>query len=170
MLERTLNERYPGSALDHLGSVRTGYESQTSAAMEFSQISRLELPTNTSPEAERIWQWPTPQTPTLLSGMMDPLHHGIRANSHSSPPDFTGQAQGLSRSLPNQIITARQGGMDEIPTATAASFFRIYFQAIHPQYPFLSVKSCGEWYEEWKVAGPHSPITGWPAFFVKMVS
>jgi hypothetical protein len=39
--------------------------------------------------------------------------------------------------------------MEDIPTAAAASFFRTYFQSIHPQYP--------------------NPISGWPAFFVKMV-
>jgi hypothetical protein len=59
--------------------------------------------------------------------------------------------------------------MEDIPTAAAASFFRTYFQSIHPQYPFLGVKECGEWYTEWKMAPASNPISGWPAFFVKMV-
>jgi hypothetical protein len=59
--------------------------------------------------------------------------------------------------------------MEDIPTAAAASFFRTYFQSIHPQYPFLSVGECGDWYTEWKMAPANAPISGWPAFFVKMV-
>jgi hypothetical protein len=170
MLERTLNERYQGMAVDYLGSVRPQYEPRPAPILDLSHLSRLDFPTGTSPEAERIWQWPAPQTPIAVSGMMEaPLHQDTRANSHSSPSEANRQSRGLSLSLPNQGVASRPDGMDEIPTATGASFFRTYFQAIHPQYPFLSVKECGEWYNEWKLTSSNGPISGWPAFFVKMV-
>ncbi len=56
---------------------------------------------------------------------------------------------------------------DEISTSTGASFFQTYFQFIHPQYPFLDLQECGDWYLQWKMAP--TAISKWPAFFVKMV-
>lgn len=99
---------------------------------------------------------------------------GRAEHESAKPSDF--MAHALSSSAPRnpsirqvQEVSTKPEGVDEIPTATAASFFRTYFQAIHPQYPFLSVKECGDWYDEWKLAPAGNPISGWPAFFVKMV-
>ena len=180
MLERTLNEKYPGAAPDHLDSVRTLYlRPQTSTSLpspgpSFPQT--FDLQSGTSPDAERnsMWNWQPNQTPAVFGSRDEgPIFDGQGGQNHSSPPDLTAQALSatprLAASLPAQSITTRSEAVDEIPTATAASFFRTYFQAIHPQYPFLSIKECGDWYTEWKMAPPNSPIAGWPAFFVKMV-
>jgi hypothetical protein len=171
MLEKTLNEKYPGLAPDHLESVRTLYlgpqasNSLPSPGVQFNQL--FDFQPGASPDAERMWNWQPTQTPAVFGGgPSGPVHDGLGGQNHSSPLDLTA---GLSASLPTQPAAARPEGMDEIPTATAASFFRTYFQFIHPQYPFLSIKECGEWYTEWKMASPNSPISGWPAFFVKMV-
>jgi hypothetical protein len=99
------------------------------------------------------------------------LRNGGLSGSHPSPSDFTALPAQTPLANPRPILNsvARQEGMDEIPTTTAASFFRTYFQFIHPQYPFMDVKACGEWYTEWKMVPANNPINGWPAFFVKMV-
>jgi hypothetical protein len=80
------------------------------------------------------------------------FHTGVQGQNNSSPPDLAVQAsptppRSVPR-LPSQIHEPRPEGMEDIPTAAAASFFRTYFQSIHPQYPFLGVKECGEWYTE----------------------
>lgn len=185
MLERTLNERYPGTSLDHLEGVRTQcLDSQVPVTpSDVGQSYNYDYLAGTSPDTERIWQWQMPQTPNLPSRRMGgPVQMRDLGASQPSPPNLTQasppdfSSQQLSSSAPRRVsIQQGQGGstkpegVDEIPTATAASFFRTYFQAIHPQYPFLSVKDCGDWYEEWKMAPVGNPISGWPAFFVKMV-
>ena len=58
---------------------------------------------------------------------------------------------------------------DDIPLSAAASFFRSYFTVIHPQYPFLDVKTCAEYYDEWKRSLANATLIGWPVFFVNMV-
>lgn len=58
---------------------------------------------------------------------------------------------------------------DDIPLSSAASFFRSYFTVIHPQYPFLDVKACAEYYDEWKRSLTNAALIGWPVFFVNMV-
>lgn len=177
MLERTLNERYTGAAPDHLDSVRTQYlgPNMTNAPGQSGNTipQSYEFQSGTSPDAERSWQWQVPQTPDVFGRHLDaPLLDGDIGQSHSSPPDLTVQALSatplIAPILPVQPV-ARHEGMDEIPTATAASFFQTYFQFIHPQYPFLSIKDCGDWYTEWKMAPANCPISGWSAFFVKMV-
>ena len=178
VLERTLNEQVPGTPLDHLESVRTQYlGSQPPSRLQLDvsgnpQSLQLDSLTGTSPETERAWHWQPPQTPSILGGR--PGSHvpvANRVQNHSSPPDFAALSATpmLAPSMPVQTLIGRQEPVDEIPTATAASFFRTYFQFIHPQYPFLSLKDCGDWYIEWKMAPANSPIAGWPAFFVKMV-
>lgn len=179
ILEQTLNERFPGSALDHLDNVRTQYLGTPLPAVqdfEGQQTSGFDGFVGTSPESERMWQWQPPQTPTQLPSMMNvPMEINNTGVHQASPPGFVAQASASAPrsfhigSMPTQAVGSRSEGMDEVPTATAASFFRIYFQFIHPQYPFLSIKECGQWYTEWKTAPPHQPIVGWPAFIVKMV-
>ncbi|PVH82740.1 hypothetical protein DL98DRAFT_570350 [Cadophora sp. DSE1049] len=179
ILEQTLNERFPGTALDHLDNVRTQYLGTPLPVMqdfEGQQPSGFDGLMGTSPESERMWQWQPPQTPTQLpSSMNAPMQIGSIGMHQASPPGFAPQATATApRLIQNVSMTShgvgpRSEGMDDIPTATAASFFRIYFQFIHPQYPFLSIRECGNWYTEWKTAPPHRPVTGWPAFFVKMI-
>jgi hypothetical protein len=58
MLERTLNERYPGTAIDHLEAVSNlrlqGHESVPMA--DSIDSSYLNFQTGPPPEAERSWQ------------------------------------------------------------------------------------------------------------------
>lgn len=175
MLERTLNERYPGSAADHLDNIQgQSLDSSAPAVQGFHfQPQAPDFQFGTSPVSEDLWQWNPPQTASQLPAMMGLPNQTDTRGVRNSPPDYTTQGMSggtvMASSLPSQGIIPRPDGVDDIPTATAASFFRIYFQFIHPQYPFLSVKECGDWYTEWKLAPAHSPITGWPAYFVKMV-
>ncbi|KAH7313010.1 hypothetical protein BKA65DRAFT_484202 [Rhexocercosporidium sp. MPI-PUGE-AT-0058] len=179
MLERTLNERFPDLAHDHLDNVRTQFLRLPVAAIQNLDTrppARLDGPFGTSPDSETLWQWQPPQTPTRLSSQMDaPIQISNPSGHQASPPDFATQASSSAprliqnMSFPFQGITARSEVVDDIPTATAASFFRIYFQFVRPQYPFLSLEECGNWYTEWRTARPHQPITGWLSFFVKMI-
>lgn len=57
----------------------------------------------------------------------------------------------------------------DISLPAAASFFGTYFNVIHPQYPFLDIKSCTEYYVQWRERGANASLVGWPAFFVNMV-
>jgi hypothetical protein len=59
---------------------------------------------------------------------------------------------------------------NNIPLWAAASFFRTYFTMIHPQYPFLDIKECEDYYNQWKASLPNSATVGWPNFFVNMVN
>jgi hypothetical protein len=159
MLERIINEQVPGTAPDHLDSVRTQYLGGGSAAGPSHNSQnytprQLDFNTGTSPDADSIWNW-QPQTPNAAGTGQAYFHTGAQGQNNPSPE--------------GQITESRPEGMEDIPTAAAASFFRTYFQSIHPQYPFLSVRECGEWYTEWKMAPANAPISGWPAFFVKMV-
>ena len=178
-LERTLNEKLPGASPDHLVlrdhfvNSHTAGEPSLDPALSHNPYF-YEIQNGTSPEADRSWQWQTPQTPNILTGAMA-IPIGSRANDHSSPPDIAAQsiasASQLASSFPIQrMVTPKSDGPEDIPTATAASFFRTYFNTIHPQYPFLSIKDCADWYNEWRRAPPDQPLTGWPAYFVKMVS
>ncbi|KUJ16886.1 uncharacterized protein LY89DRAFT_718614 [Mollisia scopiformis] len=156
MLERTLNERFP--ALDHLGS------GPPVTGDEVGQSYNYDYLAGTSPDTERIWQWQVPQTPNTPGRTGGSVQLRDLGTNQPSPPDFT-----APRQTPIQAIQGLSTNSEQIPTATAASFFRTYFQAIHPQYPFLSVQDCGKWYNEWKLAPGGDSISGWPAFFVKMI-
>ncbi|KAH8597259.1 hypothetical protein B0O99DRAFT_89227 [Bisporella sp. PMI_857] len=172
MLEHTLNEKFPGIALDHLEAARTQQELQFSSAhpMQSStapQTRPFSSISNPSPQAEQTNPWQQPSQviadPSIVLG-------GLTQNQ-PSPPDFASlRVQPFSpTSLRTQIVSGSSEGMDDIPTSTAASFFRTYFSCVHPQYPFLSVADCANWYTEWKMAPAGNPISGWPAFFVKMI-
>jgi hypothetical protein len=176
MLERIINEQFPGTAPDHLDSVRTQYLGGGSAAGPSHNSQnytprQLDFNTGTSPDGDSIWNW-QPQTPNAAGTGQAYFHTGAQGQNNPSP-DLAVQASPTPpRSLPRlsgQITESRPEAMEDIPTAAAASFFRTYFQSIHPQYPFLSVRECGDWYTEWKMAPANAPISGWPAFFVKMV-
>lgn len=182
-LERTLNDRFPGTSNDHLDF----RSQQMNNPHSFAESSSLDTTfsanpflfdlgnSGNSPDADTSWQWQVPQTPALLSGPVDIPHSSMRrGTNHSSTPEFTSHSVLSASQFPYNLSTHQgkprtQDGPEDIPTATAASFFKTYFQFIHPQYPFLCVKQCSEWYNEWKLAPPDAPISGWPAYFVKMV-
>ncbi|KAH7127899.1 hypothetical protein B0J13DRAFT_679418 [Dactylonectria estremocensis] len=77
----------------------------------------------------------------------------------------------LSRFLNGGLETRTNPGIspNEISLTAAASFFRTYFTVIHPQYPFLDIKLCAEYYTTWTQSLPNAAPTGWPAFFVNMI-
>ena len=177
MLEHTLNEQIPGTAMDHLDAVRV--RQQSIPASTTIQASSTQLPpilvfgsqSSVSPEFERSRLWHQPSSISVI----EPSLIGRSVRSHPRPPDFAlPSAQTLSGSpsvapLRNHMLTSKTEKLDEVPTSTAASFFQTYFQCVHPQYPFLSIEDCSAWYAEWKMAPAENPISGWPAFFVKMV-
>ncbi|KAL2069445.1 hypothetical protein VTL71DRAFT_14124 [Oculimacula yallundae] len=180
-LERQLNEQLPGTSPNHLLS-RTGDqfvnqqvgESSTVMGLNGQNAYYFDHQSGQSPEAERSWQWQLPHTPTIMPGAIAIPPGNGRPNDHSSPPDYVAHSiastSHIATSFPSQrLAISKSDGPEDVPTATAASFFRTYFQFIHPQYPFLSIKDCGEWYTEWKSASPSTPISGWPAYFVKMI-
>jgi len=167
-LERTLNEQFPGSAPDHLHA----------AHEHFLSFDR----SGTSPEGMGQYQWPLAQTPFIAD--VD-IFEGFNSTAQQDTEtfiDLLGQAnQSLHEPHPRgpSVMTMAKAGLnqyvasskepEQIPTASAASFFWTYFSYIHPQYPFLSPNDCSNWYMEWKLAPTNAPIRGWPAYFVKMV-
>jgi len=180
MLERSLNEQQPGTAIDHLQSMSSqpldlALDGEASMDMMANSMNSFAtFPFGTSPDEDRMWGWQPPHAPGLIaSGMNIPLPSTAMDHSHSSLLEFDNQLDmpvpQLPDNPPTQKPSTRPEGIDDIPTATAASFFRTYFQFIHPQYPFLNELDCIEWYNEWKLAPASKPINGWPAFFVKMV-
>lgn len=178
MLEHTLNEQFPGTAMDHLDAVRVRQQSiSTRNTIQTSPIQPPSIPIfssypGASPELERSQPWHQPSSITAIA----PPQIGSSMQNHPSPPDFASlyaqpilDSPSIAVGLRNQMSKTRTESLDEIPPSTAASFFQTYFQCVHPQYPFLSIESCSAWYAEWKMAPAGSPISGWPAFFVKMV-
>ncbi|KAH7086154.1 hypothetical protein FB567DRAFT_63370 [Paraphoma chrysanthemicola] len=58
----------------------------------------------------------------------------------------------------------------EVSINEGALFFQVYFEAIHPRYPFLDVEECSRGYQDWKtgeifMSGGH----GWRSYLVKMI-
>ncbi|EPE34298.1 Zn2/Cys6 DNA-binding protein [Glarea lozoyensis ATCC 20868] len=163
-LEKELSQKFPSAAADHmdfegsLGVVSNRPLLSPNANANFQPL----------PESDMSWQWQNPQTP-----------HDMRTNSNAhiafgvnntSPPQLSSWSQpsilesGFSH--PKSPVASRQ---NDIPVCTAASYFRTYFQFVHPQYPFLELDKCSEWYTRWKVASPADPLDGWPAYCVKMI-
>ncbi|KAI9742374.1 MAG: hypothetical protein M1818_003907 [Claussenomyces sp. TS43310] len=166
-LERTLNATFPGAAPDHLHDVQA----------QFPGMEQIGV----SPDDAIQYQWQNPQSSAspdansfenvmggyqeadVLVGLMGGLQSSPRGTNVN---DASPTLEVSDTAMPASILSTQP---DQIPTATAASFFRTYFWYIHPQYPFLNLKDCGDWYLEWKTAPPAAPIRGWPAFFVKMI-
>lgn len=58
----------------------------------------------------------------------------------------------------------------EVSINEGASFFQVYFESIHPRYPFLDVGECNQGYEEWKTGRLlTSSSSPWRLYLVKMV-
>jgi hypothetical protein len=80
MLERIINEQFPGTAPDHLDSVRTQYLGGGSAAGPSHNSQnytprQLDFNTGTSPDADSIWNW-QPQTPNAAGTGQAYFHTG----------------------------------------------------------------------------------------------
>jgi hypothetical protein len=57
----------------------------------------------------------------------------------------------------------------EVSVYEGALYFQVYFEAIHPRYPFLDVEECSRGYQDWKtgeifMSGGHA----WRSYLVKM--
>lgn len=179
MLERSLNSQFPGTAADHLEPMELySVAGQALNLAEEYPAHASELDPSFSPTAQGTRQLQQAQThnPDLLTGRISFRRDSIVQNnvgSIVSPPSLEVQASPTSsratQSPKTVESTTQVEGMNDVPVLVAASFFRTYFQSIHPQYPFLSIQECGEWYTEWKLAGSGVSLSAWPAFFVKMI-
>jgi hypothetical protein len=84
----------------------------------------------TSADAERMWNWQPTQTPAVFGGRDEGrLLDDQGGHNHSSPPDLTAQALSanprMAANLPSQSVSTKAEGVDEPPTATTVSSFRI---------------------------------------------
>lgn len=176
VLERTLNEQQAGTTTEQfefVGSQPLGIPQTQRSFFGFSETSTSDLvdaefDTLLGEEGDVSWQ--NPQTPNLFTGSLDLAYQsdGIDHNYAQPSKDMPAMSS-MPSSYLSQTEVKHPASIDPIPVSTAASFFRTYFQCIHPQYPFLSIKDCNLWYDQWKSAPADNPITGWPALFVKMV-
>ncbi|RDW66646.1 hypothetical protein BP5796_09395 [Coleophoma crateriformis] len=166
-LERTIVLQNPGAVEDHLSppgnsplEQRISADSSPTGVEESPQVHMgpgFEFERNTM-------SWPNPGP--------SPSRFDFEHNAGHSPP---------IRALPNfgangylQPASCSQIGnsnthLAQLTIPAAASFFNIYFQAIHPQYPFLSLPDCGNWYQEWKSTPDKTTLRGWPGYFVSMI-
>ncbi|KAF4620213.1 hypothetical protein G7Y89_g14609 [Cudoniella acicularis] len=164
MLEISLNEQNPGMAMDHLGPQFSSSHLIATPSLEFSGSSQNpsfhpEAHAGASPDVQMLWDWQDPQTTEHFgNGITQPLKATSRARNNSIPVDLavgrnSASSSLVSSSLPNNHVSfgGNPDPSNDIPVATAASYFRTYFQFIHSQYPFLSMRQCGEWYNEWKL-------------------
>ena len=162
MLERSLNESFPGIAPDHLNR----NECRGSISELHHTSSCHQLPRPMENPYQDFTMDDIPQNRRSLDFAVHPsLHQStspvLVTASYISPPAMS------QHTVASEKVTEEA---EEVPTVTAASFFRTYFQFIHPQYPFLSVRQCTDWYISWKLAKQsNEEFTGWPAFFVKLV-
>ncbi|KAF6830344.1 hypothetical protein CPLU01_07399 [Colletotrichum plurivorum] len=67
-------------------------------------------------------------------------------------------------------------GMGSAPTFAEVSihegavYFQIYFETIHPRYPFLNVEECSRGYQDWRMGGLFPSSTdAWGSYLVKMI-
>ncbi|KAH8680364.1 hypothetical protein BGZ61DRAFT_520184 [Ilyonectria robusta] len=103
-------------------------------------------------------------------------NRSIPSLSQQNGPDRVNGEAGTISTILSRFIN---GGLEiqnnpgvspnDILLPVAASFFRSYFTVIHPQYPFLDIKLCAEYYTAWKGSLPNAVPIGWPAFFVNMI-
>lgn len=57
----------------------------------------------------------------------------------------------------------------EVSIHEGALFFQVYFEAIHPRYPFLDVEECSRGYQDWKTGQIFTPGSdAWRSYLVKM--
>ncbi|KAH7176888.1 hypothetical protein EDB81DRAFT_940725 [Dactylonectria macrodidyma] len=124
----------------------------------------------TSPTSQSLGPSPPHESPGSSN------HHSIASLSQNYGSDRGNGETGtisaiLSRFLNGVPETRSHPGIlpNEVSLPAAASFFRTYFTVIHPQYPFLDIKLCAEYYTTWTQSLPNAVPTGWPAFFVNMI-
>jgi hypothetical protein len=59
----------------------------------------------------------------------------------------------------------------EVSVHEGAVFFQVYFETIHPRYPFLDVEECSRGYQDWRLGAIFlSGTDAWRSYLVKMVS
>lgn len=178
MLERSLNAQHPGSALDHLDQfINPDLGRRPSVNFPpFSQSTShaFQSTSGTSPDVQMIWDWqPSDTTEVFGNSITDALPIDTRRRDHSSPIDHAGANSApsslVSTGIPHQASGRNPDTSEPISIPIAASFFRIYFQFIHPQYPFLDIQQCGKWYQEWKSCSKQTQLGKSAGFFVRMV-
>ncbi|KAG4433625.1 hypothetical protein IFR05_010901 [Cadophora sp. M221] len=57
----------------------------------------------------------------------------------------------------------------QVSVHEGALFFQVYFETIHPRYPFLDVEECSRGYQDWKTGEIFTPSSDpWRSYLVKM--
>lgn len=152
-MESLVNERIPGLNSDHLHYVMDEPQQYMDSTRRASDLEDCML-------------WQVSQTTQEIGVESNLEHPGLQP--HRDSPGHN-SASSLEFRLEPQPPRNREQlpEADDIPVPIGASFFRTYFEFIHPQYPFLNLQECEEWYLQWKMTP--STISGWPAYFIKMV-
>ncbi|KAM0234320.1 hypothetical protein ACHAP5_010134 [Fusarium lateritium] len=58
----------------------------------------------------------------------------------------------------------------EVSIHEGAVLFQVYFETIHPRYPFLDVEECSQGYQDWRMGGISlSSTDAWRSYLVKMI-
>ncbi|EXK77153.1 hypothetical protein FOQG_18130 [Fusarium oxysporum f. sp. raphani 54005] len=100
------------------------------------------------------------QSDDNLFSVSDVANHDTSANSvaHSDP------------AMPIHVLG--QGSAPtfaEVSIHEGALFFQVYFETIHPRYPFLDVEECSRGYQDWRMGEIFlSSTDAWRSYLVKM--
>ncbi|GKT68941.1 LOW QUALITY PROTEIN: hypothetical protein ColTof4_01364 [Colletotrichum tofieldiae] len=100
------------------------------------------------------------QSDDNLFTVSDVANHDTSANSvaHSDP------------AMPIHVLG--QGSAPtfaEVSIHEGAVFFQVYFETIHPRYPFLDVEECSRGYQDWRMGEIFlSSTDAWRSYLVKM--
>lgn len=91
---------------------------------------------------------------------MDVANHDANANTVArSDPAVPIHGLGLGSAPTFEEVSVREG----------AVYFQVYFEVIHPRYPFLDVEECSRGYQDWRMSGFFPSSTdAWESYLVKM--
>lgn len=102
------------------------------------------------PNANAAPGMPDGLDPDLMGGWplsFSPMQQDIFHNTAFLEPLMVNAESATFKSSPTSISKV------SITTADAANYFQIYFEVIHPRYPFLMVEDCVQAYSRWKLDG-----------------
>ncbi|KAH6697634.1 hypothetical protein F5X68DRAFT_257763 [Plectosphaerella plurivora] len=89
------------------------------------------------------------------------------ANHDTSAPSVAHSDPAVPIHIPGQGPAPT---LAEVSIHEGAVFFQVYFETIHPRYPFLDVEECSRGYQDWRMGGIFlSSPDAWRAYLVKMI-
>ncbi|GJD00217.1 fungal specific transcription factor domain-containing protein [Colletotrichum higginsianum] len=101
------------------------------------------------------------QSDDNLFSVSDVANHDTSANSaaHSDP------------AMPIHVLGQGSApSFAEVSIHEGALFFQVYFETIHPRYPFLDVEECSRGYQDWRMGEIFlSSTDAWRSYLVKMI-